>query len=103
MPMSQLVRLYTSILRLHRWLPSIDLRIIGDEYVKKEFREHHKKATPEQLSQFLREWSDYHDTLKGQLKGQAPIGRDLDHSVNLSDEQKLDVMRLKETFNTPLP
>jgi hypothetical protein len=47
--------LYKRILRLHYALPP-DLRLMGDTYVKSEFRLH-KAASNEQALLFLREWT----------------------------------------------
>lgn len=88
--------LYGSILRLHRRLPSADLRILGDEYVKKEFRDHVKSATPEQLRQFAEEWTRYRQTLQEQLRADRLPGLEIDGQIVLSDEQKLDLQRLKQ-------
>ncbi|XP_070996205.1 protachykinin-like isoform X3 [Oncorhynchus clarkii lewisi] len=44
------------ILLLHRFLP-IDLRALGDQYVKDEFRRN-KTAAPEEVTIFMREWGD---------------------------------------------
>uniref|UniRef100_A0A8C7M5M7 Succinate dehydrogenase assembly factor 3 n=1 Tax=Oncorhynchus kisutch TaxID=8019 RepID=A0A8C7M5M7_ONCKI len=41
-------------LLLHRFLP-IDLRALGDQYVKNEFRRN-KTAAPEEVTVFMREW-----------------------------------------------
>lgn len=46
--------LYKRILVLHRFLP-IDLRALGDQYVKDEFRRH-KSASPDDVKGFMKEW-----------------------------------------------
>ena len=46
--------LYKRILVLHRFLP-IDLKALGDQYVKDEFRRH-KSATPEEVKSLMNEW-----------------------------------------------
>ncbi|KAK5884113.1 hypothetical protein CesoFtcFv8_020376 [Champsocephalus esox] len=46
--------LYKRLLVLHRFLP-IDLRALGDQYVKDEFRRH-KSASPENVTRFMAEW-----------------------------------------------
>lgn len=51
---SRVRSLYKRILVLHRFLP-IDLRALGDQYVKDEFRRH-KTATPEEAEGFMDEW-----------------------------------------------
>lgn len=46
--------LYKRILVLHRFLP-IDLKALGDQYVKDEFRRH-KSASAEEAKRFMAEW-----------------------------------------------
>ncbi|MCJ8749547.1 hypothetical protein PDJAM_G00177590 [Pangasius djambal] len=62
---SRVRALYKRILVLHRFMP-IDLRSLGDQYVKDEFRRH-KSASPEQVQVFMKEWEDYRDTLQTQV------------------------------------
>ncbi|KAM9823888.1 succinate dehydrogenase assembly factor 3, mitochondrial [Neosynchiropus ocellatus] len=57
--------LYKRVLVLHRFLP-IDLRALGDQYVKDEFRRH-KDASPEETRSFMSEWESYKDTLQSQI------------------------------------
>lgn len=53
---TQKVRLlYKTILKLHRGMPP-ELQIIGDNYVKDEFKRH-KKCTPDEAEIFIKEWS----------------------------------------------
>jgi len=51
---SKVRSLYKRILVLHRFLP-IDLRALGDQYVKDEFRRH-GGAAPEEAAGFMAEW-----------------------------------------------
>lgn len=62
---SKVRSMYKRILVLHRFLP-IDLRALGDQYVKDEFRRH-KNATPEEVKSFMAEWENYKDTLQAQV------------------------------------
>ncbi|XP_036421831.1 succinate dehydrogenase assembly factor 3, mitochondrial isoform X2 [Colossoma macropomum] len=62
---SRVRSLYKRILMLHRFMP-IDLRALGDQYVKDEFRRH-KSASPEEVKHFMKEWEDYKDTLQAQV------------------------------------
>lgn len=48
-------RLYKIIFRLHKSLP-VELKSIGDSYVRNEFKLH-KNANPEQTTKFMNEWS----------------------------------------------
>ncbi len=55
--------LYRDILRTHRRRLPMDMRALGDSYVKDEWRRH-KKADTGYLSQFFNEWTNYANTLK---------------------------------------
>lgn len=53
---TQKVRLlYKTILKLHRGMPP-ELQIIGDNYVKDEFKRH-KRCKPDEAEIFIKEWS----------------------------------------------
>ncbi|XP_031645113.1 succinate dehydrogenase assembly factor 3, mitochondrial-like, partial [Oncorhynchus kisutch] len=77
---STVFSLYKRILLLHRFLP-IDLRVLGDQYVKDEFRRN-KTAAPEEVTVFMREWgvlwaSQVHQVSqdpKGEPGFQEPMG-----------------------------
>ncbi|XP_043823273.1 succinate dehydrogenase assembly factor 3, mitochondrial [Dromiciops gliroides] len=56
--------LYRRLLALHRALPP-DLRALGDQYVKDEFRRH-KGVGREEALRFLREWERYAEMLQQQ-------------------------------------
>ncbi|XP_078278499.1 succinate dehydrogenase assembly factor 3, mitochondrial [Rhinoraja longicauda] len=58
--------LYKLLLRLHRRLPD-DLRGLGDQYVKDEFRMS-KAAGPSKTVRFMEEWQAYADVLQIQIK-----------------------------------
>lgn len=51
---SRVRSMYKRILILHRFLP-LDLRALGDQYVKDEFRRH-KGASSEEVKSFMKEW-----------------------------------------------
>lgn len=57
--------LYRSVLRLHRALPA-DMRALGDQYAKDEFRRH-KQASPEETAVFMTNWAEYVQQLHRQL------------------------------------
>ncbi|XP_041664030.1 succinate dehydrogenase assembly factor 3, mitochondrial [Cheilinus undulatus] len=69
---SKVRSLYKRILVLHRFLP-IDLRALGDQYVKDEFRRH-KSASPEEIKSFMTEWENYKETLQSQVLESAGRG-----------------------------
>ncbi|KAM8839950.1 succinate dehydrogenase assembly factor 3, mitochondrial [Spinachia spinachia] len=76
--------LYKRILVLHRFLP-IDLRALGDQYVKDEFRRH-KSAAAEEAKGFMTEWQNYKDTLQTQvLESAQGQKRSVKFGANLSD------------------
>lgn len=62
---SRVRSLYKRILVLHRFLP-IELRALGDQYVKDEFRRH-KSAGPKEVKSFMTEWENYKNTLQTQV------------------------------------
>ncbi|KAI0034548.1 ACN9-domain-containing protein [Vararia minispora EC-137] len=82
------IPLYRRLLRAHRRLPK-EMRGLGDEYVKAEFRRHRKIDNPVWIIGFLSQWKMYLDNLPvGEGEG-AFRGRKLDPTVfeKLSQEQ----------------
>ncbi|KAF6086775.1 succinate dehydrogenase complex assembly factor 3 [Phyllostomus discolor] len=63
---SRVRALYRRILLLHRVLPP-DLKALGDQYVKDEFRRH-KTVGSEEARRFLQEWEAYAAVLWQQSK-----------------------------------
>ncbi|XP_040909344.1 LOW QUALITY PROTEIN: succinate dehydrogenase assembly factor 3, mitochondrial [Toxotes jaculatrix] len=83
---SKVRSLYKRILVLHRFLP-IDLRALGDQYVKDEFRRH-KGASPEEATNFMTEWERYKDTLQTQVLESAGERRSsVKFGANLSERE----------------
>ncbi|OLN88671.1 Succinate dehydrogenase assembly factor 3, mitochondrial [Colletotrichum chlorophyti] len=59
------IPLYRRLLRAHRkHLPS-EMRVLGDEYVKAEFRAHRSVDNPAHLIGFLSEWQLYAQKIEG--------------------------------------
>ncbi|XP_018550759.1 succinate dehydrogenase assembly factor 3, mitochondrial [Lates calcarifer] len=86
---SKVRSLYKRILVLHRFLP-IELKALGDQYVKDEFRRH-KGASAEEAESFMTEWKGYKDTLQTQILESA--GEQLSSvkfGVNLSEGKLSD-------------
>ncbi|XP_068566656.1 succinate dehydrogenase assembly factor 3, mitochondrial [Cebidichthys violaceus] len=79
---SKVRSLYKRILVLHRFLP-IDLRALGDQYVKDEFRRH-KSAAAEDAKGFMTEWENYKATLQTQVLESAQHGS-VKFGANLSE------------------
>lgn len=108
------VSLYRSILRAHKQHLPHEMKQLGDTYVKAEFRLH-KKAKPEHLTGFFREWEKYLDQLmvtaraRGSLSsgsvdqddGNAAatvfaFGSDLQPDIELSQDQLQQLEKLRE-------
>lgn len=90
---NQALSLYRDILRLHRSKLPSNLRILGDDYIKKEFRLH-KTIKDEQVFVFLNSWKSYAETLRKQSKN---FGYNLDSTVlqDLGPEQLTKLEELK--------
>jgi hypothetical protein len=58
------IPLYRRLLRSHRKLLA-EMRILGDSYVKAEFRAHRKVENPVHIIGFLTEWQLYAQKLEG--------------------------------------
>ncbi|XP_044192444.1 succinate dehydrogenase assembly factor 3, mitochondrial [Thunnus albacares] len=81
---SRVRSLYKRILVLHRFLP-IDLRALGDQYVKDEFRRH-KNASAAEVTNFMTEWENYKNTLQTQvLESVGDQSSSVKFGANLSD------------------
>ncbi|KAK3383737.1 hypothetical protein B0T24DRAFT_673575 [Lasiosphaeria ovina] len=79
------IPLYRRLLRAHRkFLPS-EMRVLGDEYVKAEFRAHRAVENPIHLIGFLTEWQLYAQ----KIEGESWVGEKLDQAklAKMSDEQ----------------
>ena len=58
------IPLYRRLLRVHRTVLSYEMRSLGDNYVKDEFRRHRKIDNPLQIVGFLGQWKVYLDQLE---------------------------------------
>eukprot|EP01135_Chromosphaera_perkinsii_P000584 Nk52_evm5s128 gene=Nk52_evmTU5s128 len=102
-----ILQLYRSILKEHKAVLPPALRMMGDEYVKKEFR-HHKNVSPEVATEFLMQWKSYLTGLEEQAASirttpemdeiVSPVGQDLSPEAlnSLTDEQVGQLSVLKE-------
>ncbi|GAO14752.1 uncharacterized protein UV8b_04558 [Ustilaginoidea virens] len=84
-PLLAPIPLYRRLLRAHRKRLPADMRILGDEYLKAEFRLHRRVDNPAHLIGFLTEWQVYAQT----LEGDAWAGDKMDEGklAKMSDEQ----------------
>ncbi|KAM3968478.1 succinate dehydrogenase assembly factor 3 [Aphomia sociella] len=99
-------RLYKLIFRVHRALPA-ELRILGDNYARDEFKRH-KNCNAEEAKIFLNEWTDYAINLAKQMKPlqqvkRKTVGKYLDPQVldYMSDEQLVQLYELHKAASEP--
>ncbi|KAG6877917.1 hypothetical protein C0992_008999 [Termitomyces sp. T32_za158] len=72
--------LYRRLLRAHRSLPR-EMRSLGDDYVKAEFRRHKEVTNPAHIIGFLSQWKMYLDDLPMDGNGKDFAGKKLDPTV----------------------
>ncbi|RBR26656.1 uncharacterized protein FIESC28_00564 [Fusarium coffeatum] len=79
------IPLYRRLLRAHRKYLPAEMRLLGDEYIKAEFRAHRKVDNPAHLIGFLTEWQMYAQ----KIEGDQWVGDKLDEQKlsKMSDEQ----------------
>lgn len=68
------IPLYRRCLRAHRKFLSNEMRVLGDEYLKSEFRAHRNVENPIHIVGFLNEWQKYAQ----QVEGKFWVGEKLD-------------------------
>ncbi|KAI0349729.1 ACN9-domain-containing protein [Trametes cingulata] len=80
--------LYRRILRAHRNLPH-EMRSLGDDYVKAEFRRHQEVTNKVHIIGFLSQWKMYLDQLPAGPEAQSFRGKPLDPTMleKMSAEQ----------------
>lgn len=102
--MKESINLYRHILKLHRLLPS-EMRIIGDNYVKTEFRLHKKISDKNVQKTFYSEWAQYAENLLDQVSHdfktnsvQKPFGTKLElkRLSEFNDDQLFNLMELRK-------
>ncbi|XP_007440973.1 succinate dehydrogenase assembly factor 3, mitochondrial [Python bivittatus] len=83
--------LYKKILQLHRVLPP-ELKALGDQYVKDEFRRH-KSISLQEAQNFLQEWENYAMMLWQQANQHAQNATNQPHFGAHLSEEKLNALR----------
>ncbi|KAL3416612.1 putative ACN9 family domain-containing protein [Aspergillus fumigatus] len=93
------LQLYRRILRVHRRKLDPEMRILGDSYVKSEFRAHRNVENPLHIIGFLTEWQLYAQ----KLEGDAWVGEKLDKSKldKMSDQQIGQLYELMQAIKNP--
>ncbi|CAH0745917.1 unnamed protein product [Diatraea saccharalis] len=96
---SRVRQLYKLIFRVHRALPT-ELRIMGDNYARDEFKRH-KNCNLEESRIFLNEWTDYAISLAKQMKPlqqvkRKTVGKYIDPQLldHMTDEQIVQLYEL---------
>jgi hypothetical protein len=86
------IPLYRRLLRSHRKYLPHDMRLLGDEYIKSEFRAHRKVDNPMHIIGFLTEWQMYAQ----QIEGENWRGEKMDKAKvdKMSDEQVAQMYEL---------
>ena len=59
------IPLYRRLLRAHRKFLPTEMRLLGDQYVKSEFRAHRSVENPIHIIGFLKEWQTYAQAVEG--------------------------------------
>ncbi|XP_032092661.1 succinate dehydrogenase assembly factor 3, mitochondrial [Thamnophis elegans] len=85
---SQVRTLYKKILQLHQVLP-LELKALGDQYVKDEFRRH-KSISLQEAQHFLQEWENYAMMLQQQAN---------QHEQNTTNQPDFGAHLTKEKLN----
>lgn len=80
--------LYRQILRAHKLLPP-EQRLLGNEYVKTEFRLHKNMDSPAQIIAFLSSWQHYLECIKGDQWKLEKL--DMVKIQSMSDDQIIQV------------
>ncbi|KAI5842688.1 acn9 family domain-containing protein [Tricharina praecox] len=79
------LQLYRRLLRTHRKKLPADMRVLGDEYVRAEFRLHRDVENPVHIVGFLTEWQLYAQALEGDTWRGVKLEKD--KIEKMSDEQ----------------
>jgi hypothetical protein len=86
------IPLYRRLLRAHRKHLPAEMRVLGDQYVKSEFRAHQKIDNPVHIVGFLTEWQTYTQMIEGDSwKGER---MDKSKVEKMSDEQVAQMYEL---------
>ncbi|KAJ2331548.1 hypothetical protein GGF44_000881 [Coemansia sp. RSA 1694] len=95
--MTNPLHLYRSILRTHRLMPR-EMRFVGDQYVRSEFRSHRAVSDRRFLEPFFAQWTSYLHLLQEQTGRKAvdgglatDIGKHLEpHVADMLEDDKAE-------------
>ncbi|CAH0475476.1 unnamed protein product [Peronospora belbahrii] len=91
---SKVLTLYKHILTLHRYKLEPHMRVLGDQYVRDEFKRH-KNAASKFVPLFLREWEQY-AAMMSQKKNCFGQELSVEDQQLLDDEQKIKLRTLQD-------
>jgi len=100
------IPLYRRLLRAHKFLPH-EMRSLGDDYLKAEFRRHRETTNPVHIMGFLTQWKMYLDELP-RSRDTRFSGKRLDPTIfeKMSKEQVgqlYEVMHVTKGLWKPVP
>ncbi|KAF2155367.1 ACN9-domain-containing protein [Myriangium duriaei CBS 260.36] len=100
------IPLYRRILRCHRKKLPIEMRLLGDQYVKSEFRAHKQIDNPAHIIGFLTEWQTYAqqiegDTWQGELMDKTKIDKMSDQQLGQMYELMKSIREQELAENDP--
>lgn len=89
------LQLYRRLLRAHRHKLPPDARLLGDEYVKREFRLHRDVTNPLHIVGFLTEWQLYAQELEGDTwrEGKLDTAKVEKMSREFNDSRWMDAIK----------
>ncbi|KAI0396651.1 ACN9-domain-containing protein [Xylariaceae sp. FL0594] len=95
------IPLYRRLLRAHRKHLPTEMRLLGDEYVKAEFRAHRNVDNPAHLIGFLTEWQLYAqkvegDSWKGEKLDPAKVEKMSDQQIGQMYELMMAIKKARE-------
>ncbi|GAM83192.1 hypothetical protein ANO11243_011780 [Dothideomycetidae sp. 11243] len=100
------IPLYRRILRAHRTKLPFEMRVLGDQYVKSEFRAHQKIDNPAHIIGFLSEWQTYAqqiegDTWRGEVMDRTKIDKMSDQQLGQMYELMKSIREQELLENDP--
>lgn len=88
------IPLYRRLLRAHRKFLPAEMRVLGDDYVKSEFRAHRAVENPLHIVGFLTEWQTYAQ----QIEGDNWRGAKMDKTKIDKMSGRFDFLRTKRSW-----
>ncbi|KAI9216826.1 ACN9-domain-containing protein, partial [Blastocladiella britannica] len=95
--------LYRQVLRVHRQLPVPEMRFLGDQYARDEFRRHQHVDNPAFVAGFLNQWDQYVREMGMQLATGKVEGKAMDPTAldQMNDQQIGQLWELRTETKKP--